>query len=203
MITKLLRLMTNKRVTSYVVCLNTEGYCGKIKNNEMTFKIPAVKLESDKNDELTNAYIEKNNISKGEISLSASNLLYMPKLNTIGIGLYMEKKILLNIAFDLSDQLHLFYLGGLLISKSLLVVHNKNLRSTMNITFRDEQNEFTLKANQLLEVITEKIALKYLKENPKYKDFKKDQITQLFKDNPKYLAGIFDEIQNMWIEAEK
>lgn len=203
MITKLLRLVSNKRITSYVVCLNIERYCGKIKNNEVTYKIPAVKLENGKNDELINAYIEKNNISNGEILLSASNLIYMPKLNTAGIGLYIEDKVLLNIAFNLSDQLHVYYLAGLLLSKSLLVVNNKNLESTMNINFKDDNNEFTNKANELLSLIIEKMGIKYLKEDSRFKDFNKNQIDQFFKENPNYLAAIFNETRNNWIYTEK
>ncbi|MCC9073260.1 hypothetical protein LNQ49_16910 [Flavobacterium sp. F-65] len=202
MITKLLRLVSNKKITSYVVCLNIERYCGKIKDNGVTYKVPVIKLEIDKNDEFVNNYIEQNNTNVGVVLLTASNLVYLPKLNTIGIGLYIKKKVLLNIAFDLNDELHRFYLAGLLISKSLLVVSNKNLESIMNINFSNDGSEFTNKANELLLIITEKIAIKNLKGNPKFKDFNKNQIAQFLKEHPNYLSEIYDEIRNTWIYTE-
>lgn len=202
MITKLLRLVSNKRITSYAVCLNLERYCGKVKNDGVTYKVPVIKLESNKNDDLLNDYIERNNINEGEILLSASHLLYIPKLDTIGIGLYIKNKVLLNIAFDLSDQMHLFYIVGLLTSKSLLVVSNNNLESTMNIKFKDDENEFTNKANEILPIIIEKMGIKSVKENPKYKDFNKNQIVELFKENPNYLSATFEETRNTWIHAD-
>ncbi|MTH16387.1 hypothetical protein [Flavobacterium sp. LC2016-01] len=199
MITKLFQLLSVKNITSYVVCLNTEKFSGKIKNNGVTYKIPVIKLESDKNDVVINNFIEQNNISKGEILLSASNLVYMPKLNIVGIGFKIEKKKHLNIVFNLSDQLHIVYLAGLLMSKSLLVVNNKDLESTMNINFKDEENEFTNKANELLPIIIEKIGLKYLKEDPRFKDFNKNQVAQFFEENPNYLAAILKETTSTWI----
>lgn len=176
MITKLLKLVTTKNINSYIICLNTERFLGKIKNNGVTYKVPPVKLESNKNDTLINAFIEKNTISTGAILLNNSNLLYIPKLNVITIGFNMEHKKQLNFTFDLNDQLHLVYAAGVLLSKSLLVVNNKNLESTLNINFENDNNEFTDKANQLLAILTERLALKYLKEDSRYKDYNKNQL---------------------------
>lgn len=202
MITKLLRLVSNKGITADVICLNIERYCGKIKDNGVTYKVPVIKLESNKNDAFVNNYIEQNNTNAGVVSLTASNLLYLPKLNTVGIGLYIKKKVLLTIAFDLNDELHRFYLAGVLISKSLLVVNNKNLESSMSINFSDDESEFTNKANELLLIITEKIAIKNLKGNPQFKDFNESQIMQFLKESPNYLSEIYEEIRNSWIYKE-
>lgn len=202
MIAKLLKLISTKNINSYVICLNTERFCGKIKHNDITYKVPAIKLESNKNDDLINSFIEKNNISTGAIVLNNSNLLYLPQLNLISIGFNIEKKTQLSFTFDLKDQMHLLYIAGVLLSKSLLVVNNKNLESTININFEDDNGEFTEKANQLLSILTQKVALKYLKENPKYKEYNKDQFEQLIELNPNYLNGISDEFKNTWIYTE-